>query len=172
VNGILLLDASYRPLRVIPVRRAVGLMLAGKAEGVAEETIEMRHADSSLTVPVILRLAYSVTIPFKRDFVQCTRRGILARDNYECQFITAQGPCDQVADTMDHVIPKAKGGEKLSWTNLVAACSTHNHKKADRSLEAMGWKLKREPFAPRAQMRVVGKTTHIPEEWAFYLQPA
>lgn len=172
MNKILLLDASYRPLRVIPARRAVALLLSGRAEGVAEETVEMRSANSSISVPVVLRLAYSVTIPFKRDSVPCTRRGILARDNYECQFITAAGPCKSKADTMDHVVPKSKGGEKNSWENLVAACARHNHAKADKSMDQMGWTLKRKPYAPKSQVRIVRDTENIPVEWSAFLQTA
>lgn len=169
MNGILLLDASYRPLRVIPVRRAVGLMIAGRAEGVADEFVSMRSASSSVEVPVVLRLAYSVTIPFRRDEVTCTRRGILARDGHVCQFVTKSGPCDATATTIDHVVPKAKGGEKMSWSNLVAACAKHNHQKADRNLSDMGWKLKTPPYAPKAQMRLLGARGEVPAAWEPFL---
>jgi 5-methylcytosine-specific restriction endonuclease McrA len=168
-QGILLLAQDYRPLRVIPVKRAVGLILNGRAAPVSEEFVEIHSSGSSMQVPFVLRLEYAVKIPFKRDTVPCTRRGVLARDGYECQFVTHAGPCSATATTIDHVHPKSKGGERLSWDNLVAACAKCNHKKSDRSLKEMGWFLKRQPFAPKAQMRILGNRATLPEAWKPYL---
>lgn len=169
MKGILLLDASYRPLRVITTRRAVGLMLKGKVEGVTDETVITRSANDALEIPLVLRLGYSVNIPFRREGVRPTRRGILARDGHTCQFIVGGKPCNETATTIDHVYPKGLGGEKMSWTNLVASCETHNAKKAMRTLAETGWKLKREPFAPKAQVRLLPAGVVVPEAWAPFL---
>jgi hypothetical protein len=169
MRGILLLDQSYRPLRVIPVRRAVGLVLKGKVEGVTDETVVTYSANDALEIPVVLRLGYAINVPFRRDEVRCTRRGILARDGHTCQFIVGGKPCNERADTIDHVYPKGLGGDKMSWTNLVASCETHNAKKAMRTLSETGWKLKREPFAPKGQMRLIPESVEVPASWAPYL---
>lgn len=169
MNGVLLLDQSFQPLRVIPVKRAVGLMLAGKVEGVTDEFIETRSASDVLEIPIVLRLGYAVKMPFRKSEVPCNRRGVLARDNHTCQFITHEGPCNAVATTIDHIHPKSRGGDRLSWTNLVAACSKHNAKKGDRTLEEVGWKLKRKPEAPRTAVRVVNVRGDVPEAWAPFL---
>ena len=170
MTGILLLDQGYQPISVISVKRAVCLLLDGSAEGVAEETIPMRSAYSVVEVPLVLKLGYAVKVPFRKSEIPCTRRGVLARDNHECQFVTQRGPCYSTADTIDHLHPKSKGGEKLSWTNLVASCATHNHQKSDRSMEEMGWRLKRQPKAPRGSVRM--NVTNAPSAWVPWLNPA
>ena len=153
------------------VKRAVGLMLKGRAAPVSEEFVEVHSAGDSMQVPMVLRLEYAVRIPFKRDTVPCTRRGVLARDGYECQIVTHAGPCSAAGTTIDHVIPKSKGGDS-SWGNLVAACEKHNHQKSDRTMKEMGWTLKRQPFAPKAQMRVAGNRGTLPEAWKPFLAMA
>ena len=167
---ILLLDAGYRPLRVITARRAVGLMLKGRAEGVTDESIALRSASDTIEIPLVLRLGYSVNLPFRRDEVRATRRGIMARDSYTCQFVVNGRECERTATTIDHIHPKSKGGDKMSWTNLCAACERCNTEKANRMLEEMsGWALKREPFAPKAQMRLIGEGAFVPSAWVPFL---
>ena len=171
MNSVLLLNADCTPLKVIPVKRAIGLMLAGKAEPMIDEYIAEYCGETDIIpIPSVLRLGYVVTIPFKKMHVNPSKKGILARDGKVCQFVTNEGPCHSFADSVDHVHPKAKGGDKMSWTNLVAACSKHNHKKGCRSLEEMGWKLKREPVAPRAQMRLKApRYGEVPDSWLQFL---
>lgn len=171
-HGVLLLDAGYRPLRVVTTRRAVGLMLKGRAEGVTDETIAMRSANDVVEIPLVLRLGYSVNLPFRRDEVRPTRRGILARDNYTCQFVIHGRECNAQATTIDHIHPKSKGGEKMSWSNLVAACERCNTKKASKTMKELGWTLKREPFAPKAQMRLLGAGASVPAVWEPFLSYA
>ena len=169
MNSVLLLNADYTPLRVIPVRRAIGLMLAGKVEPLAEDVVQVPYGGEVMSVPVVLRLGYVVKIPFTKMNVPCNKRGILARDNHECQFIVNGKPCAAKADTVDHLHPKSRGGDTMSWENLVGSCGPHNHKKGNRTLEEMGWKLKRKPVAPRAQVRVLRTSQEAPAEWAQFL---
>lgn len=170
MHGVLLLDVGCRPLRVISLQRAVTLLLAGRAEPMADEVVaEMRSANTSMPVPAVLRLGYAVKAPFTKMAVPCTRRGVLARDGRECQFITQSGPCSEEGTTIDHVVPKSRGGENLSWSNLVAACEKHNHLKGSKTLEEMGWKLKREPLTPKAQLRLLSAKGDCPASWEPYL---
>ncbi len=170
MSGVLLLDVTCRPLRVIPVQRAVALLLQGRAEPMTDDVAaEMRSSSSVVDVPAVLRLGYAVKIPFKSSEPPCTRRGVLARDSHECQIVTESGPCNRYAETIDHVHPKSKGGDSMSWTNLVAACEKHNHKKADKSLSELGWTLKRKPTAPRGQIRLAGARGEIPSSWEPFL---
>lgn len=170
MSKVLLLDVQCRPLRVISTQRAVTLLLSGRAEPMADEIVaEMRSASESLSIPAVLRLGYAVKLPFTRMNVPCTRRGVLARDGHVCQFITNAGPCSATAETIDHVVPKSRGGANMSWDNLVAACGPHNHKKGDRTLEEIGWKLKKRPTAPKAQLRVAGAFGEVPASWEPYL---
>jgi len=169
---ILLLDAGYRPLRVITARRAVGLMLKGRAEGVTDESVVLRSASDAIEIPLVLRLGYSVNLPFRRDEVRATRRGIMARDSYTCQFVVNGRECERTATTIDHIHPKSKGGDKMSWTNIVASCEPHNTKKASKTMQELDWTLKREPFAPKAQMRLLGAGATVPAAWAPFLSYA
>jgi len=170
MRGVLLLDVGCRPLRVIPVQRAVSLLLAGRAEPMADEVVaEMRSAHTSMSVPAVLRLGYAVKVPFAKMSVPCTRRGVLARDEHTCQFVTQSGPCSAAGTTIDHVYPKSKGGENMSWSNLVAACEKHNHLKGSKTMEEMGWKLKREPVSPKAQLRLLTASGDCPASWEPFL---
>lgn len=170
MNTVLLLDVSCRPLRVIPVQRAVTLLLSGRAEPLTDDFVtDVRSETSTLRIPSVMRLGYAVTLPFAKKNVPCTRRGVLARDGHVCQFVTHNGPCNATATTIDHIHPKSKGGDKLSWTNLTSACAAHNHKKADKTLKEMGWSLKGEPVAPRASIRLAGSHGEVPASWAPFL---
>lgn len=170
MRGVLLLDVGCRPLRVIPVQRAVALLLAGRAEPMAEEIVaEMHSTYSTISVPAVLRLGYAVKVPFAKMSVPCTRRGVLARDEHTCQMITQSGPCSAAGTTIDHVVPKSNGGENMSWANLVAACEKHNHQKGSKSMKEMGWVLKRDPISPKAQLRLLTASGECPASWEPFL---
>ncbi len=158
----LLLNASFEPLKVIPARRAVMLILSGKAESVAsaEEPIVFRSATSAIEVPAVVRLKYQVRIPY-RATVPLNRAALLARDNKTCQY------CFKPGNTIDHVVPRARGGEHR-WENVVTACARCNAKKDDRLLEELGWSLRFKPFAPKAWFYVVFKFQLDPA-WEPYL---
>jgi 5-methylcytosine-specific restriction endonuclease McrA len=160
----LLLNASFEPIKVIPARRAVMLILSGKAETVeaGEGRPRWRSASDEVEVPAVLRLKYQVKVPY-RATVPLSRAAVLARDNGMCQFTH----CDKRGDTMDHVIPRARGG-RHAWDNIVTACRKHNGQKGDSLIEDLGWTLKRKPFAPKAWFYVVFKFDVDPA-WVPYL---
>jgi 5-methylcytosine-specific restriction endonuclease McrA len=158
----LLLNASFEPLRVIPARRAVLLLLSGKAEPVAsgEQPAYFRSATQVIEIPAVVRLTYQVRIPY-RATAPLTRRALLARDEKTCQY------CFQPGNTIDHVVPRARGGQHC-WENVVAACNRCNATKDDRLLEEIGWSLRFKPYAPRAWFYVVF-TFQLDPAWAPYL---
>lgn len=164
--SVLLLGSDYRPLRVIPTRRAVTLLLAGKAETVLAdpEGVPIRSASMTMERPSIVRLHQAVRVPFKR--VPLSRRALTVRDGGECQ---VRG-CDLPGTTMDHVLPRCKGGVTV-WENVALMCPQHNHRKADRTLESLGWRLKRQPFEPRRYLMLTDKAT-LPEAWVPFLASA
>lgn len=170
MRGVLLLDVGCRPLRVIPVQRAVSLLLAGRAEPMADEVVaEMRSELTTVSIPAVLRLGYAVKIPFAKMSVPCTRRGVLARDEHTCQFVTHSGPCTAAGTTIDHVHPKSRGGTNMDWTNLVAACTDCNRRKGSKTLDELGWTLKRHPVSPKAQLRLLTASGDCPSSWAPFL---
>lgn len=139
---VLLLNATHEPLAVVTGRRALILILAGKAESV-EDRIGMPARSERLVVqiPAVVRLNRYVRVPY-RPPTSVTRAGILRRDGRICAYCGAKG------DTIDHVIPRSRGG-KHSWDNCVACCSRCNTKKADRLVDELGWKLAFKPAPPR-----------------------
>lgn len=165
MSQVLLVDASFRPLRVIALRRALCLLLAGKAELIEEDpTREVRTAGGdSLRVPAVVRLNYMVNIPFRAS-VPLTRRALRARDEDQCQ---VRG-CNRKGDTVDHLVPRSKDGV-TSWMNCVLMCGPHNTKKANRTLTEMGWALKKEPVAPRGTVALVPNLRSVDPAWEPYL---
>src|SRR4051795_10318657 len=122
-SRVLLLNATFEPLAVVTAKRAVVLMLTGKAECVGAACDEVFHSEN-LTVPApsVMRLSRYVRVPYRRA-VPMTRAGVLRRDSRRC------GYCGQRADTIDHVVPRSRGGTH-SWENCVAACRMCNSRKA------------------------------------------
>jgi 5-methylcytosine-specific restriction endonuclease McrA len=161
MGAALVLNATYEPLCVVPLRRAVVLVLAEKAV-VVEESSQVMHSERlAVPVPTVVRLARFVRVPFRRD-VPLTRRAVLDRDGHSCAY------CGTRADTIDHVRPRSRGGLH-SWTNVVAACARCNHRKGDRLLTEMGWHLREAPMQPPPTVAIVmGWTTREPS-WEPYL---
>ena len=147
--SVLLLNASFEPLRVITVRRAIGLVLAGKADLVEAGDTPLRSATATHPVPVVVRLRYMVTVPFTAR-VPLNRRTLAARDGGVCQ-VTG---CTRPGSTIDHVIPRARGG-RHEWSNVAAMCPRHNNAKGDRLLDELGRTLKAQPRAPRGPLVLV-----------------
>jgi 5-methylcytosine-specific restriction endonuclease McrA len=161
MSGALVLNATYEPLCVVPLRRAVVLVLAEKAVVIEAGVGVMRSERRSMPVPTVVRLSRYVRVPYRRE-VPLTRRAVLDRDRHACVY------CDSRADTIDHVRPRSRGGEH-SWTNVVAACARCNHRKGDRLLQELGWHLAVPPVQPPATVAVVLGWTKRDPAWGRYL---
>lgn len=138
---VLVLNANFEPINVCSTRRAVGLIINGKAQLVLNGRGEIKTVSLSYPRPSIIRLEKMIRRP--RPRVRLTKREILRRDNFTCQY------CGQSIShlTIDHVVPRRLGGEH-SWTNLVAACPSCNHRKGGRTLEQAQMILLRTPVEP------------------------
>ncbi len=141
-SRVLLLNATFEPLAVVTAKRAVVLMLAGKAECVEATVTGFVFHSENLTIPApsVMRLSRYVRVPYRRA-VPMTRAGVLRRDGRRCAY------CGRKADTIDHVVPRSRGGTH-TWDNCVAACRVCNSRKADRLLEELGWTLAGPPRPP------------------------
>lgn len=160
----LVLNAGYEPLAVVSFRRALVLVLAGKATIVADHGDEVVSSTARLPRPSVILLTRYVRAPYAAQ-VPVSRRGVLRRDGHRCSY--CRGP----ATTVDHVIPRSRGGAD-SWANLVACCVRCNNKKGDRTPEEMGWTLVQRPYAPRGPSWVVkGAEQRVPA-WDAYLGEA
>ncbi|WP_412541917.1 HNH endonuclease [Longispora sp. K20-0274] len=158
----LLLNATYEPLCVISVRRAVILILTGKAVCVTDGDGLMHSERELLAVPSVIKLTRHVRVPY-RAHVGLTRRAVFARDGWHCAY--CRGP----AETIDHVLPRSRGGRHV-WENVVAACARCNHRKAARTPAEMGWRLATPPAAPHGPAwRILGHRSPDPK-WKDWLR--
>ncbi len=133
ILGCLALNASYEPLTMVPVRRALRLVIDGKAEIVeAESARPMRSERLAVPRPAVIRLTRFVHVP-RRFRRQVTNTFLFARDGYRCQYCGRTGTELKLREslTRDHVIPLSRGGTN-DWTNVVTACSPCNTRKANR----------------------------------------
>jgi 5-methylcytosine-specific restriction endonuclease McrA len=157
----LVLNASYEPLCVVTSRRAVVLVLTGKASSIEISDTELHSEHTSIRVPVVVRLTHYVRVPF-RGAVPLTRRAIFARDGGRCVY------CRAPATSIDHVLPRSRGGTHV-WENVVSCCRRCNHAKADRVIAELGWRMPRQPSAPSGiAWRVLG-TGRMHPTWRTYL---
>jgi 5-methylcytosine-specific restriction endonuclease McrA len=164
MSRALVLNASYEPLCVVAARRAVVLVLGDKAETVAETGLVLHSEHLSVSVPSVVRLRSFVAVPFRRR-VSVSRRAVMARDGGLCQY------CGSRADSIDHVVPRSKGGMH-TWENVVAACRPCNVRKRDRLLEETSMRLARRPAQPRDHAWIALAMERVPEGWMPYLRPA
>jgi 5-methylcytosine-specific restriction endonuclease McrA len=142
---VLVLNASYEPLQLISVRRAVVLLLQEKAELIEAAAQQLRALALSFDVPLVIRLVRYIRIP-RRLKLPCSRRGVFARDRETCQYCGAQPGRSQL--TMDHVLPRSQGGG-TTWDNVVTACRECNHRKGGRTPEQANMTLLTTPRQPQ-----------------------
>jgi 5-methylcytosine-specific restriction endonuclease McrA len=145
VGQVLVLNATYEPLSVVSVKRAVVLLLKEKAELIEAAEARLRAENFSLPLPLVIRLVYFVKIP-RRMSLPVTRRTVLARDHYTCQYC-GLAPVRQML-TLDHVLPRSRGG-KTTWENVVTACQKCNGRKGNRTPDEARMTLLTEPGRPR-----------------------
>jgi len=141
-HEVLVLNSDYEPLNICNVRRAINLVLLGKVDVLHEDSVVLRTVSRTFVSPSVVRLRNHVKRP--KPELKLSRRSILARDNYTCQY------CGHTGNdlTVDHVIPKRLGGP-TSWENLVCCCKKCNTRKGDKTLAQVGFTLKQKPRKPK-----------------------
>tara|TARA_R100000081_G_C4738059_1_gene127278 strand:- start:217 stop:729 length:513 start_codon:yes stop_codon:yes gene_type:complete len=156
------LDASWRPIEIIDSFKAFSMCRSGRANVVEDYDV---RAHGITMFPAVIVLKSYVR---KHEFVlSCTRRNVYSRDNYTCQY------CSYVANskfelTLDHVVPKSRGGPK-TWDNIVTSCHKCNTKKAARTPKEAGMKLLKEPKRPKATFIDFYRMTNVPKQWSPYI---
>ena len=163
---VLVLNATYEPINVCTVRRAVVLMLKEKAELVEHADWRLRSESSSVARPVVIRLVSYVRVPRDAHRRKITRRAVFARDGWACQYCGASSNL-----TVDHVIPRSKGGSS-NWENIVASCAPCNRRKGDRLPRQANMHPRRTPSTPRAEIFIQVASPTIPAAWRAYLPAA
>ena len=161
----LVLNAGYEPLAVVSFKRALVLVLNGKAVVItSDEGNPVRGATSSWERPSVILLTRYVRIPSGRH-VPVSRRGVLRRDAQRCAY------CGAGATTIDHVIPRSRGGSD-SWENLVACCLRCNNTKGDKTPQEMGWQLRWQPRPPHGTAWLVRGVERAQPQWEAFLASA
>jgi len=149
VAGCLALNASFEPLTLVPMRRALRLVLEGKAEIVEADAGRFVHSERlTLPRPAVIRLVRFIHVP-RRFRRQVTNTFLFARDRYRCQYCgrTAAELKPRESLTRDHLIPLSRGGTN-DWTNVVTACSPCNTRKGNRLPEELGMHPMTHPSEP------------------------
>lgn len=145
MGSVLVLNASFEPLSVVSVKRAIVLLLKEKAEIVEAAEAVLRSEHITFPKPLVIRLVYYVRIPYRVP-IPISRRALLIRDHYTCQYCGIQPPSKEL--TVDHVIPRSQGGE-MTWDNVVIACKPCNHKKGNRTPAEANMQLLSQPRKPK-----------------------
>ena len=140
-SPVLVLNLDYQPINVCNARRALLLIVKGKAELLANGRGEVRSLRQVFALPSVIRLAYLVKRPFSKR--KLSKKEVLLRDSHTCQYCGRKTK----ALTLDHVIPRRQGGNQ-SWENIVSACIPCNHRKAGRTPAEAGMNLLKRPQAP------------------------
>jgi 5-methylcytosine-specific restriction endonuclease McrA len=163
MGQVLVLNASYEPLNITSWRRAMVMVLKGKAEGVEHDPERAVRPD--LLLPTVIRLRQFVRVPYRP--LPLTRRNVFQRDGHRCQYCgTTREPL-----SIDHVLPRSRGGAD-SWDNVTTACLSCNVRKGNRTPREAGMPLHREPHRPLSTLsfeatRQMNAGRH--GEWAKYV---
>lgn len=142
-DSVLVLNQNYEPLNICSVRRALVLVLGGKAELLEAARGRIASASRAFPFPSVIRLIHLIKRP--RPRVKLTRKEIFIRDGYTCQYCGVRTS----NLTIDHVIPRSRGGLH-TWDNVVAACQPCNHRKGGKSVAEARMALLHQPHEPRA----------------------
>ena len=160
----LVLNATMEPLCVVPARRALVLVLSGKADLVHDAGRRYRSEFLEFPVPSVVRLRRYVRVPYRRR-APLSRRGVFIRDDHTCQY------CGRAAENVDHVQPRSRGGAHV-WENVAASCTRCNARKKDRTPEEARMRLRRRPYAPSAAFWLVVAVGGVEPAWKAYLHDA
>lgn len=160
---MLVLNATYEPVNVCTVRRAVVLLLKEKAELVERAERLLHSENTTIARPMVIRLITYVRIPRDTHRRKITRRAVFARDDWTCQYC---GSRTQL--TVDHVVPRSKGGTS-TWDNIVASCAPCNRRKGNLLPRQVGMRLTKPPRTPNPNVFIQVASPSIPDSWRQYL---
>jgi len=160
--SVLVLNKDYQPLSVCSVHRSVKLLFLDKAEMLHDyPDKKIRTITEEYSYPSVIRLRRYINIPFNK--IVLTRRNIMKRDGNNCQYCGASKNL-----TIDHVLPRSRGGED-TWENLVTACDTCNVRKGNQTPEEAGMPLDHKPYRPVHITFFQSLLGGVEDEWKPYL---
>lgn len=161
----LLLNSSYEVISFITFKRALKLHFNNKAEILSSWNDSISWISGKIQYPAVLRLKYNV--PWRNRKMRCTRKAVLRRDRYTCQYCNKGFKTEKL--TWDHVVPRSKGGKSV-WTNVITSCIECNTRKGDRTPEEAEMPYVRKPLAPNINISNEYSSIKIKhKDWGFYL---
>lgn len=164
LEPVLVLNANFEPLNICNTRRAIGLMMTSKATLILNGRGYIRTVSQKYPRPSVIRLERMIKRP--RIRVKLSKREVLRRDNYTCQYCGKKVP----HLTIDHIIPRSRGGE-YKWSNLVAACPSCNHRKGGRALEQAHMHLLQMPSEPPSSAAYIfARHLNYNEDWIPFIE--
>lgn len=166
---VLVLNSSFEPLQFCTTRRAIVMVIKGRAEKVERDGFVVRSPSVTMRLPAVIRLMRYVRRPY-RPGVAFSKKNVFKRDQYTCQYCGASGG----TLTLDHVIPRSRGGATV-WDNVVLACRRCNAKKGDRPLHETSLSLMRPPVRPGHLFfarTVQAAPASVQAAWSKYLEYA
>lgn len=150
------LDAAWKPIDIVDGFKGFNMCYTGRA------SVVLKYSDEFFPAVIVLKNY------IRKDFTSysCNRKNVIWRDKYICQYCGNKFQYHEL--TMDHIIPKSRGGEK-SWTNIVASCRRCNSKKGNRTPKEAKMPLIKKPTIPRWNINVLLRDKEIPEEWKDFI---
>lgn len=159
---VLILNQDYQPLSVCNVKKSMLLLFLGKAEMLHDNPRRKVHTIyTEFDYPSVIRLKSYARTPYRN--IVLSRKNIMKRDGHHCQY------CGSTNDlTIDHIIPKSRGGND-TWENLVTACTRCNHRKGNHTPREASMTLSREPYRPNHIIFLRSTIGHVEDHWKPYL---
>lgn len=155
------LDAAWKPIDIISANRGFIMTWTGRAKTIRSYDL---GPIENINYPAVIVLDSYIS---KRQLtIPCNRKNVFWRDNYTCQYCANKFSYGNL--TMDHVIPKCKGGHR-TWTNIVSACHKCNNKKGSKTLEEARMKPLNEPVFPYVKITDLYRNIKIPDIWEPFL---
>ncbi len=160
---VLVLNSTYEPVNVCSTRRALVLLLKGKAETVETSASLLRSERAVFAIPLVIRLHHYVRLP-RAEGRRLSRRAVLARDGFRCQY------CGSTRHlTIDHIIPRSRGG-LTCWENVITSCAPCNTRKGACLPSEVGMSPSRKPRPPLPGDFVLASQRAVPDAWLPYLE--
>jgi 5-methylcytosine-specific restriction endonuclease McrA len=169
---VLLLSRAYLPVRVISWQRAITLWVLEKIEVLETDPVQFLHSTRlRMPLPTVARLTEDRHARGAFGKARLSRLSVYTRDDYTCQYCGGSYVGDRKRLTIDHVVPRSRGGD-TSWENVVTACQECNRKKGGKTPREAGMHLLSHPrrpgFLPEV-LCVIRQMNRVPEEWGTYL---
>ncbi len=163
---VLVLNASFEPIHICGVKRAIVLIVKGMARSEQDTPEVIRSPSTEFRVPAVIRLLHYVHIPYRKKAY--SKKHLFLRDNYTCQYCGTVAPPNEL--TLDHILPQSRGGKSV-WENLVTSCKKCNTRKGDMTPREAGMRLlnKPKPLNSYFYLHLVRFKARENEYWRKYL---